>query len=134
MHKDVEKLIAELFDNKFKKKFNKDDVVRIMNQDNVYVFFHTDNGKIVAMTVLYVVELFSRKLGVIEEVVTLKTHRNRGIGSSLIRRAIKKAKELELTCVELNVKEDSPEIQKFYENLGFYDRKNKAMRLWINKE
>ena len=133
MKKDIEKLILELFDGKFAKEYTDDDISRILNQDNVYFFFHRENGKVVALTVLYTVELFSRKLGVIEEVVTLSEYRNRGIGSSLIRRAIKKAKELGLTCIELNVREDKPGVQRFYENLGFYDRKNRAMRLWVNK-
>lgn len=134
MKNQVEKLIEELFEGKFSKNFTEEDIVRILNQDNVYPFFYTDGDKIVAMTVLYTVELFSRKLGVIEEVVTLSNYRNKGIGSSLIRRAIKKAKELNLTCIELNVREDKIDVQRFYENLGFYDRKNKAMRMWINKQ
>ena len=133
MKTEIAQLISELYDGKFKKDFTEEDILRILDQDNVYAFFYREDEKIVAMTVLYVVELFTRKLGVIEEVVTLDDYRNRGIGSSLIRRAIKKAKALGLTCLELNVREDRPEVQKFYEKMGFYDRKNKAMRLWINK-
>ena len=126
-----EKLIYELFDKKFKKKLTAPDLARVEEQDNVHIFTHQEDGQIVAMTVLYVVHLFSRNLGVIEEVVTLDKYRNKGIGSSLVKEAIEKAKELELDCVELNVPERKPAVVKFYEGLGFKDRKNKAMRLWI---
>ena len=85
------------------------------------------------MTMLYVVELFSRKFGVIEEVVTFSAYRNKGLGSSLVKKAINKAEKLGCDCVELNVREDKPEVQKFYEGLGFVDRKNKAMRLQLKK-
>lgn len=133
MKKDIEKLILELFDGKFTREYSNNDISRILNQNNVYFFFFRENDKIVALTVLYVVELFSRKLGVIEEVVTLSEYRNRGIGSSLVRKAIEKAKQIKLTCIELTVREDNPKVKKFYENMGFSDRNNRAMRLWINK-
>ena len=71
---------------------------------------------------MYVMKLFSRKLAVIEEVVTLKEYRNKGIGSKLVTSAINKAKELGCDCVELTVRQDNKDVQRFYENLGFKDR------------
>jgi ribosomal protein S18 acetylase RimI-like enzyme len=126
-----EKLIYELFDKKVKKTLTAQDLIRVEEQNNLYVFTHEEDGQIVAMTVLYVIYLFSRNLGVIEEVVTLMEHRNKGIGSTLVKQAIEKAKELELDCIELNVPERKPDVIGFYEHLGFEDRKNRAMRLWI---
>jgi len=134
MATDIEKLISQLYEDKFTKKFSEEDILRIINQDNVYPFFYLDGGRIIGLTTLYTVELFSRKLGVIEEVVSLREYRNKGIGSSLMHRAINKAKELGLTCLELNVKNTKPKVKKFYENMGFYDRKNNALRMWINKQ
>jgi ribosomal protein S18 acetylase RimI-like enzyme len=131
--KDFEKLIGELFNNNFSKSFTPEDVARVYNKKNVYLFTHEEDGHIVGMATLYVVELLSRKLGVVEEVVTLKKYRNKGIASNLIGQILDKSKKLKLTCVELNVREDKPEIQSFYEKFGFYDRKNKSMRIWVNK-
>ncbi len=128
---EFEELIKQLFGGKVEKQITDQDFLRIRKQPNVYIFTH---GKpIDAMTSLYVIELFSRKFGVIEEVVTLEEKRNKGIGSNLVETAIKKAKELGCDCVELNVREDKPEVQRFYEGLGFTDRQNKAMRLWLKK-
>lgn len=133
MKKEVKKLIRELFDGKFSRNLTRKDLARILSQPNVYYFFHLGKGRIVAMSVLYTVELFSRKFGVIEEVVTLKKYRNQGIGSGLVKKAIEKGRSLGLTCIELTVRDDKLEVKKFYEKLGFYDRNNTAMRLWINK-
>jgi ribosomal protein S18 acetylase RimI-like enzyme len=130
---DINELIRQLFDNKFDRNLVRMDFYRILSQPNLIPFFHIDNGHIVGMATLYVVQLSSRKIACIEEVVTLEEYRGKGIGSSLVQRALAKAKELGCDCVELNVREDKPRVQKFYEDLGFYDRKNKAMRAWIKK-
>lgn len=134
MREQISKLIKELFSGKVEKTFTDKDISNVLNQSNVYTFFHRENNEVVAMLTLYVVYLFSRRLGVIEEVCTMKEYRNQGIGSGLVKKAIKKATDLGCNCIELNVRSDKPEIQKFYEGLGFIDRNNKSMRLWINKK
>jgi ribosomal protein S18 acetylase RimI-like enzyme len=98
-------------------------------QPNVYFFGERIENRLVSVTTLYQVRLFSRHLGVIEEVVTLKEYRNRGISTRLVKEAIDYAKARGCTCVELTVREDRPEIQEFYKRLGFFDRNNRAMRI-----
>jgi len=87
------------------------------------------DGKIVSSLQLYIVKLPSRHLAVIEEVFTEEEHRNRGYATELIREAIDTARRVGCDCVELTVREDRPEIQKFYQSLGFFDRQNRAYRL-----
>ena len=82
---------------------------------------------------LYFVELPSRKLAVIEEVYTKPKYRNRGLATVLIRQAIRVARDWGADCIELTVRKDSPHIKGFYEDFGFKDRKQVAMRLTINK-
>ena len=84
------------------------------------------NGKCVSWCYLYTVKLPSRKLAVIEEVFTLEDYRGAGLASKVVKQAIEKAKALSCDCVELNVRQGK---DGFYENLGFKDRNNKAMRL-----
>lgn len=128
---DIQNLIEILFYNKFQKIFTKKDILKVIYQNNVKTFFHVIDGRVVAMLTLYTVNLFSRDLGVIEEVSTLKEYQGRGIASKLIDIAIKYAKKMGLTCIELTCK---PGLASFYKNKNFYDRHNKAMRLWINKQ
>ena len=95
----------------------------------VYYFKDELDGRIVSSLVFYVVELPSRKLGVIEEVWTHEDYRKQGKATELIKQAIEKGRELGLDCIELTVREDKPEIQKFYQSFGFFDRLNRAYRL-----
>lgn len=93
-----------------------------------YYFKIKHNNKVISSLILYTVKLPSRYLGVIEEVNTNKRYRRQGLATKNINKAIKKGKELGLDCIELTVREDSPEIQKFYKSLGFFDRLNKSYR------
>lgn len=83
----------------------------------------------VSSLMLYTVPLPSRNLAVIEEVWTDKDFRNQGRATKLLKQAIVRAKELGATCIELTVREDSPEAQRLYKSLGFQDRSNRAYRL-----
>lgn len=107
------------------------DIEKVLAQPNMDLFTHTEDGRIVAMTTLYVMYMFSRSVGVIEEVVTLPEYRNRGFGTLLINRAIEQARALRLTCVELTVREDKPELKTWYQSLGFVDRNQRSMRLFL---
>ena len=127
----VEQLILELFDGKFKKQVSQKDIYDVFKQKNYHMFPEFKDGKIVAMVSLYIMNLFSRKNAVIEEVVTLKEFRNKGIGSKLVNMAVDKAKELGCDCIELNVRHDKPEVKRFYEGLGFKDRNNDSMRMLL---
>lgn len=86
-------------------------------------------GSVAASLMLYTVTLPSRNLAVIEEVQTKEEFRRQGRATQLIHMAIDAARGFGCDCVELTVREDKPEIKKFYENLGFEDRLNNAMRL-----
>src|SRR3990167_9113354 len=103
----MEQLILELFDGKFKKQVSQKDIYDVFKQKNYYMFPEFKDGKIVAMVSLYIMKLFSRKNAVIEEVVTLREFRNKGIGSKLVNLAIDKAKMLDCDCIELNVRHDN---------------------------
>ena len=79
------------------------------------------------------VSLPSRNLAVIEEVKTEKKYRKQGRATKLIIKAIETAIKNDCDCVELTVREDKPNIQRFYKFFGFFDRKNRAFRLDLKK-
>ena len=134
MKEELSELLKQLFDGKIIYILDDEKVKRIMTQPNVRYVFAREDSKIIGMTAIYVVELFSRKLAVIEEVVTLEDCRNKGIGSKMVKQAIEVAKASGCDCVELCVRKDKGKVKKFYEDLGFKDRSQDSMRLWINKK
>ena len=97
--------------------------------ENVRKFADFVDGVEVSSLYFYWVRLPGRYLGVIELVQTVEAYRRQGRASALIREAIAFGKTLGLDCIELTVREDKPEIQAFYQSLGFTDRLNRAYRL-----
>lgn len=91
----------------------------------------TVDGTEVSRLYFYHVKLPSRHLGVIEEVSTDEGHRRKGYATENIKGAIAFARSIGCTCVELTVREDKPDIQAFYQSLGFKDRLNRAYRLTL---
>lgn len=132
-------LVEELFDNKYKKSLSISDIASIYHYtqpDPTTILFtkEDEQGNIVAMATLYHVRLLTRHLGFIEGVCVLKEHRGKGIATELVTKAVEKARSLGCDCVELTVRNDKPEVRRLYEKLGFRDRKNLSMRLWLNNK
>lgn len=129
---DIQELMDDLFDPPYRCHVTPERIREVVSQQNVYLFLkRTSQDRVISLVVLGVTILFSRRLGVIEEVVTLKPFRNRGYSTELIQTALAKARELNLQCVELTVREDRPEIQQYYKGLGFRDRGQRCMRLML---
>jgi ribosomal protein S18 acetylase RimI-like enzyme len=94
-------------------------------------FVVKENDRVISSLWIYTVQLPSRYLAVIEEVWTDEDHRRKGHATANIKKAIEFARSEGCTCVELTVREDKPEIQAFYQSLGFFDRQNRAYRLTL---
>ena len=91
--------------------------------------------ELVCSLVLYVVELRSRKLAVIEEVKTVDGHRRKGYGKLLVKRAIKKAEDLNCDTVELFYNPTKGDIsRKFYYDCGFIEDGTVRAKIVLNEE
>jgi len=101
----------------------------MVRQPHVHWFTKEVDDRVVSSVTLYTVNLLSRRLAVIEEVVTLPEYRNRGFATALIREAIDRAIADGADCVELCVRADDAKTRSFYESMGFRDRNQTVMRL-----
>lgn len=133
LRKGILLLLEQLFEGESIPELSIDDLHKVMGQDNVHLFTEHRNGKLVGIALLYTVRTMSRNLGVVEEVVIDEKYRGRGIATKIMNKIIKKAKELELDCLELTLKNGNKPAMNLYKNLGFYDREQNAMRLWFDK-
>ena len=102
----------------------------------VKYFLETRIGdELVCSLVLYIVELRSRKLAVIEEVKTVEGYRHKGYGKSLVNRAIKKAKKLNCDIVELCYNPTKGDMsRKFYTSCGFIEDGTVRAKIVLNEE
>ena len=102
----------------------------------VKYFLKTRIGdELVCSLVLYIVELRSRKLAVIEEVKTVDGYRRKGYGKSLVNRAIKKAEDLNCDTIELCYNPTKGDIsRKFYYDCGFIEDGTVRAKIVLNEE
>ncbi len=63
---------------------------------NIYSFISEVDKKIVGTASLHIVNKINRKVGLIEDVAILPSHRGKGIGLKLIKQRINKCKKLNL--------------------------------------
>jgi len=99
------------------------DILKAMNGDVYHVFVAVaKDGQVVGATTLLVEQKFIHHgglVGHIEDVVVRKGHEGKGIGGSVVRAAVGRARELGCYKVILDCKE---ELVGFYQNLGFHSR------------
>jgi len=129
----VSRLLNQLFDNKTKYRLSALDIKRVRKQEHVCYVLAIRNRKLIGMAALYQVDLFSRRLGVIEEVVVVKKWRSKGIGREMVEILIARGQKLGLDCIELNYRLSDTKTARFYRRMGFRSRKNGSMRLILNK-
>jgi GNAT superfamily N-acetyltransferase len=70
----------------------------------------------------------------IDEIVVDRDQRGRGYGRALLEYCIRLARERGLECVELACSLARPELHRFYERMGFEDRRMKLYSLFLESK
>lgn len=98
----------------------------MLDQPGLTVFLATENGKPVATATLLIAPNLTRAArpyAFIENVVTLETHRGRGLGRAVVRHAIEAAFAANCYKVMLLTGRHDPAVHAFYESCGFVQNK-----------
>ena len=118
LYKHLKEEDPELIDNESLEKLWSE----IYKDPNSYYIVVDINGEIVASCVLTVIRNLTRNAcpyGLIENVVTHSSYRNRGYGRRVLKEALKIAWERNCYKVMLLTGSKKEEILRFYENSGF---------------
>ena len=105
---------------------------KIIKTQNIKYFIAKDNGKIVASCYICIVPNLTRNgrsIGFIENVITDKEYRGKGIGKNIMENAIKYAKDQNCYKAILQSGNKRTDAHKFYEILGFDGESKKAFDL-----
>jgi len=105
---------------------------KIIKTQNIKYFIAKDNGKIIASCYICIVPNLTRNgrsIGFIENVITDKEYRGKGIGKNIMENAIKYAKDQNCYKVILQSGNKRTDAHKFYEILGFDGESKKAFDL-----
>jgi ribosomal protein S18 acetylase RimI-like enzyme len=85
-------------------------------------FVWEDQGKVVGNASLIPFHRYGRRIYMIANVATHPSYRRRGIGHTLTRLAMQRAREKGADEIWLNVRDDNPGAIKIYYDLGFRER------------
>lgn len=105
---------------------------QIRSYNNIIYIGAVDNNKVVSTCYLVVIPNLTvdgRSIGFIENVVTDKNYRRKGIGRKVIEMAIQIAKSNNCYKVILQSGIKRTEAHQFYKNIGFDDNTKKAFDL-----
>lgn len=111
------------------KKCSTEKLDRVLSQPNTLVAVAQVKGGIIAMATIHFYEIFTRNVGVIEDVIVDKNHRGKGLGKNLLKMLIAEAMKRGVECVELTCRPERVVAEKMYQKLGFKKRKTNYYRL-----
>ena len=119
-------LLESLFNQEAEFESNQDAQIRglksvIENADVGDILVARDNGRVIAMVnILYTISTaLGARVGILEDMVVSKARRGSGIGSELLEKALKFAREKGCQRITLLTDHDNDSAQRFYQRHGF---------------
>jgi len=121
----VKKLILQLTNKQVKTNWKA--LKKVMQ--NEILLIARDNKTVVGLTVLSETWKPTAFVGTIEDVIVDEKYRGQGIGKEMILRAIKKAKQLKMTYLNLTSHASRIEANSLYQKIGFKKRETNVYKL-----
>jgi ribosomal protein S18 acetylase RimI-like enzyme len=100
------------------KRVTKGDIKRVMEQGINTLVVACENNKIVGLILLVEMNIFTAKVGLIEEVVVHEIYRNQGVATQMLQKIIEIAREKKMDYLKLNTNVKNPS-NKLYQKFGF---------------
>jgi ribosomal protein S18 acetylase RimI-like enzyme len=88
---------------------------------------------IIGVGMLTILDIFTKRVGYINDVIVHQSHRSHGVGRSITERMIRKAEELGCDCVDLTSSPKRISAHNLYSSLGFQKRNTIAFRLTLGR-
>jgi GNAT superfamily N-acetyltransferase len=99
---------------------------------NIKYYVARENGKIIGSCYICIIPNLTRggkSIGFIENVITDKEHRRKGIGRHIIKKAVEYAKEQNCYKVLLQSGNKRTDAHNFYKSIGFDGESKKAFEI-----
>ncbi|MDQ5900752.1 MAG: hypothetical protein QG600_330 [Patescibacteria group bacterium] len=110
-----------------------EDLKDIISSPTTYLFLakDTEKAEIIGMITLVTYRIPYKKKGVLEDLVVDEHHRGKGLGEALVKKALEKAKELQITTVDLTSRPDREGANRLYQKMGFEKRETNVYRVHL---
>ena len=103
-------------------------IFSIINSDTTFLLMAEENDRYIGSLTLVVFRIPSGTRARIEDLVVQETARGRGVGRSLVQKAIEMAKTLGAEAVDLTTNSTREAANQLYKKLGFETRKTNVYR------
>ena len=113
-------------------EFAANNIWKEIEKYNIKYYIAKENGKIIGSCYICIIPNLTRggkSIGFIENVITDKEYRRKGIGKNIIKKAIEYAKEQNCYKILLQSGNKRTEAHKFYESIGFDGESKKAFEM-----
>ncbi|MDP2947111.1 MAG: GNAT family N-acetyltransferase [Nanoarchaeota archaeon] len=127
---DIIKLMDVFLRPKGRESIKKEDVERAIKQENNTAVVACEEDKIIGIMTLVGMDLFTAKLGLIDEIVVDEAYQGKGVASKIMEEIIKIAREkkMDLLKVDTNIKNPSNHL---YRKFGFIRRDDNLYKLFL---
>lgn len=107
------------------------DIKRAMERDEHTLFAAlNEDGDIIGVTALIEMNIFTAKVGHIEEVVVYEGYQNQGVATQILREVIKVAKKRKMNYLKLNT--NVKNISNYlYQKLGFVRKDDNLYKFYL---
>ncbi len=96
------------------------DIRRTMSRpEHTLVVAMNEEGDIMGVIALVEMNIFTGRIGLIEEVATHPRYRGKGIATAILKEAIRIARKKQMKSLKLNTNTHNIPANKLYERLGF---------------
>lgn len=105
------------------------EVEAIASDKNIVCVIANDNGRIVGMATLYILQKFGKKVAHVEDVVVHSDYRGKGLGKALMQEVIAAAREKGVRTIHLTSRPVREAANALYQKLGFERKETNVYRL-----
>lgn len=123
------KLLKELDETSVSLK--ESDVKEMIGSTANRIFVAKINNEIIGMITLIIYRIPFAKKGLLEDFVVDEKYRGRGVGTKLIKTAIKQAKKEKVRYLDFTSRPERVIANRLYESLGFKKRNTNSYRIKI---
>lgn len=114
------------------KSVTKKNIERAMKQENNTFVAAYECDRLVGMIVLIEANIFTAKVGFVDEVAVAEEYRGRGIASAIMREVIKIAGKKKMNYLTVNTNVKNP-ANRLYQKLGFVRKNDNLYKLYFDK-
>jgi ribosomal protein S18 acetylase RimI-like enzyme len=127
---DIIRLMDNFLKPKKRKSIKEENIKRAIKQKNHTCVAAFEGKKIIGIITLIEENLFTAKLGLIDEAVVDESYRKKGVASEIMKEIIKIAKNRKLDLLKVDTNTGNP-INYLYQKFGFIRRNDNLYKLFF---